>query len=180
MKRDASRPFVRQYLPYLLAQAAERTTLPLHRVLKQQGIRESEWRVLATLFDAGDGMGVSELARHVLVPQSTLSRRLDRMMVSSFDPAVLLQLHHRIPPALARHQGQLGVDGGRLGRGPARRRRHPRGPRLRGLRIRSVHRPVAGVRGSRLPGLPDDPRRQHFAPERGFRKSDAGRARKVR
>lgn len=79
MNRDASRPFVRQYLPYLLAQAAERTTLPLHRLLKQQGIRESEWRVLATLFDAKGGMGVSELARHELVPQSTLSRRLDRM-----------------------------------------------------------------------------------------------------
>lgn len=73
------RPFVRRYLPYLLAQAAERTSLPLHRDLKERGIRESEWRVLATLFDAEAGMGVSELARHVLVPQSTLSRRLDRM-----------------------------------------------------------------------------------------------------
>ena len=76
---QARGPFVGRYLPYLLAQAAERTTLPLHRILKQKGIRESEWRVLATLFDAEAGMGVSELARHVLVPQSTLSRRLDRM-----------------------------------------------------------------------------------------------------
>lgn len=72
-------PFVGHYLPYLLAQAAEHTTLPFHRMLKQKGVRESEWRVLATLFDTEAGMGVSELARHVLVPQSTLSRRLDRM-----------------------------------------------------------------------------------------------------
>lgn len=78
--RGGTNPFVARYLPYLLAQAAERLTLPLHGILKARGFRESEWRVLATLFDADAGMGVSELADHVLVPQSTLSRRLDRMV----------------------------------------------------------------------------------------------------
>ncbi len=71
--------FVKSYLPYLLAQAAERTSLPFHKILKNMGIKESEWRVLGTLYDAADGMGVTQLSRHVLVPQPTLSRRLDHM-----------------------------------------------------------------------------------------------------
>lgn len=71
--------FVENYLPYLLAQAAEKTSLPFHRTLKQQAIKESEWRVLSTLYDAEQGMSISRLAGHVLVPQSTLSRRLDGM-----------------------------------------------------------------------------------------------------
>ncbi len=76
---DEPSRFVETYLPYLLAQAAQRTSLPFHKILKSMGIKESEWRVLGTLYDAANGMGVTQLSRHVLVPQPTLSRRLDHM-----------------------------------------------------------------------------------------------------
>lgn len=71
-------PFFRSYMPYLLAQAAHHLSMPFHRELKARGIREMEWRVLATLYGSG-GKSVNEIAEEVLVPQSTLSRRLARM-----------------------------------------------------------------------------------------------------
>lgn len=70
--------FFRTYLPYLLAQAAHRTSGTFHRELKRHGVRELDWRVLATLL-GGRGKSVNDLAVEVLAPQSTLSRRLDSM-----------------------------------------------------------------------------------------------------
>lgn len=70
--------FIDGYLPYLLIQAAFRMSAGFHKVLKRAGVRESEWRVLATLSGSA-GMRMSELVRHVLIKQSTLSRTIDRM-----------------------------------------------------------------------------------------------------
>jgi len=75
--------FVDSYLPYLLIQAAFRMSARFHDVLKQAKVRESEWRVLATLSD-GEGMRMGELERHVLISQSTLSRTIGRMEAKSF------------------------------------------------------------------------------------------------
>lgn len=74
----SNEPFFRSYMPYLLAQAAHHLSMPFHRELKARGIREMEWRVLATLYGSG-GKSVNEIAGEVLVPQSTLSRRLAKM-----------------------------------------------------------------------------------------------------
>jgi DNA-binding MarR family transcriptional regulator len=70
--------FVDSYLPYLLMQAAFRMSARFHDVLKQAKVRESEWRVLATL-SGHEGMRMGELERHVLLVQSTLSRTIGRM-----------------------------------------------------------------------------------------------------
>ncbi len=75
---DQRARFVDNYLPYLLMQAAYRMGAGFHRILKDAGVRESEWRVLASLSHS-DGMRMSELERHVLIEQSTLSRTIGRM-----------------------------------------------------------------------------------------------------
>ena len=72
------RRFVDSYLPYLLMQAANRMSLTFHTALKKLGVRESEWRVLATLSHSS-GMRLSELERHVAILQSTLSRTISRL-----------------------------------------------------------------------------------------------------
>ncbi len=78
MVERTGRPFVDTYVPYLLAQAAERTSSRFHLELKKGGVRETEWRVLATLADSPP-MSLGTLERHVLAPQSTLSRTVDRL-----------------------------------------------------------------------------------------------------
>lgn len=70
--------FVDSYLPYLLMQAASRMSLTFQEALKSRGVRESEWRVLATLSNSS-GMRLGEVERHVLIVQSTLSRTIDRL-----------------------------------------------------------------------------------------------------
>jgi len=71
--------FVDTYLPYLLAQAAHRMSYRFHKELKRLGVRESEWRVLASLIGS-DGMTLTTLEHYVLAPQSTLSRTADRLV----------------------------------------------------------------------------------------------------
>ncbi|MGI9371512.1 MAG: MarR family winged helix-turn-helix transcriptional regulator [Hyphomicrobiales bacterium] len=80
---DQRARFIDNYLPYLLMQAAYRMGAGFHAVLKHAGVRESEWRVLATLSQSS-GMRISELESHVLVEQSTLSRTIGRMVQKSF------------------------------------------------------------------------------------------------
>ena len=74
--------FIDGYLPYLLIQAAFRMSAGFHKVLKGEGVREREWRVLATL-SGSVGMRMSELVGHVLISQPTLSRTIDRMVAKS-------------------------------------------------------------------------------------------------
>ncbi|MDJ0951772.1 MAG: flavin reductase [Alphaproteobacteria bacterium] len=72
------RPFVDDYLLYLLARASHQVSARFHARLAELGVSVPEWRVLATLSDS-DGMTVSELAKIVLFKQPTLTRILDRM-----------------------------------------------------------------------------------------------------
>ncbi|MBA2541081.1 MAG: glycerophosphodiester phosphodiesterase [Deltaproteobacteria bacterium] len=71
------------------------------------------------------------------------SRRLDRMMVSSFDPVVLLQLHHRIPEiALAYifHQDQtLVARTGLVGRAIGASLVHPQHTLCTAKRVKTWH-----------------------------------------
>jgi DNA-binding MarR family transcriptional regulator len=76
---DETKRFVDGYLPYLLAQAAQKMSYRFHVELKKDGIRETEWRVLSTLYGAAP-MTLGTLETHVLAPQSTLSRTVDRLV----------------------------------------------------------------------------------------------------
>jgi glycerophosphoryl diester phosphodiesterase len=71
------------------------------------------------------------------------SRRLDRMMVSSFDPVVLLQLHHRVPEiALAYifHQDQsLPARTGWIGRAIGASLVHPQNTLCTPERVKAWH-----------------------------------------
>lgn len=74
----SKRSFYQSYLPYLLAQAAHRQSIRFHRELKQRGIRELDWRILATL-SGSSPRTVNDLAAETIVPQPTMSRRLSQM-----------------------------------------------------------------------------------------------------
>lgn len=74
----AGRPFVRDYLSYLLAQASYAVYKEFDAQVRAAGLSSTEWRVLATLSD-GDGLTVGELAREVLAQQPTLTKLVDRM-----------------------------------------------------------------------------------------------------
>lgn len=73
------RPFVEDYLPALLGQAAQRIQGEFHRVVRAHGFAVSEWRVLATLAD-GTAMTTGQLAQVSLTKGPTATRLLDRMV----------------------------------------------------------------------------------------------------
>lgn len=76
---QADRPFVDDYLPALLGQAAQRVQGEFHRVVRAQGFAISEWRVLATLAD-GQAISTGQLAQVSLTKGPTATRLLDRMV----------------------------------------------------------------------------------------------------
>ena len=79
--RNGRRPkgqFTDDYLLYLLALASHQASGEFHAQLKGLGVPVRTWRVLGALSDV-DGMTVSELARHVLTNQPTLTKIVDRM-----------------------------------------------------------------------------------------------------
>jgi DNA-binding MarR family transcriptional regulator len=84
MKRTAAnapaeaQPFVDDYLPALLGQAAQLIQGEFHRVVREHGFMVSEWRVLATLAD-GVEMTTGRLAEVSLTKGPTATRLLDRM-----------------------------------------------------------------------------------------------------
>ena len=84
MKRSAAtppaedQPFVDDYLPALLGQAAQLIQGEFHRVVREHGFMVSEWRVLATLAD-GEEMTTGRLAEVSLIKGPTATRLLDRM-----------------------------------------------------------------------------------------------------
>jgi len=84
MKRSAAnppaedQPFVDDYLPALLGQAAQLIQGEFHRVVCEHGFMVSEWRVLATLAD-GEEMTTGRLAEVSLIKGPTATRLLDRM-----------------------------------------------------------------------------------------------------
>ena len=84
MKRTApdaptlDQPFVDDYLPALLGQAAQLIQGEFHRVVREHGFMVSEWRVLATLADGAE-MTTGRLAEVSLTKGPNATRLLDRM-----------------------------------------------------------------------------------------------------
>jgi len=72
-------PFVDDYLPALLGQAAQLIQGEFHRVVREHGFSVSEWRVLATLAD-GRTLTTGRLAEVSLTKGPTVTRLLDRMV----------------------------------------------------------------------------------------------------
>ncbi|HEV7368532.1 MAG TPA: MarR family winged helix-turn-helix transcriptional regulator [Arenibaculum sp.] len=70
--------FVFDYLAYLLAAASHGMSAEFHAVIRAQGLRVPEWRVLACLASR-DGLMVSELARITLYDQPRLTKTLNHM-----------------------------------------------------------------------------------------------------
>ena len=69
--------FARHYLGYLLARCSYEVSAAFHAKLKDAGVSVLTWRTLSSIRDRPDT--VNELAKKVLVTQSTLSKALDRM-----------------------------------------------------------------------------------------------------
>lgn len=69
--------FTNNYLGYLLARCSYEVSAQFHQKLKEEGVPVITWRVLSSIREDADT--VNELAKKVLVNQSTLSKALDRM-----------------------------------------------------------------------------------------------------
>lgn len=75
--------FVDSYLPALLAQASHLISTEFHRIVNENGLGVSEWRVLATLAGS-DALSSGRLEQIAMIKQSTLSRLLDRMQAAGY------------------------------------------------------------------------------------------------
>lgn len=75
---DDAKPFVEDYLLYLLAASSHALSRKFHALVKEQGTKVNEWRVLACLVDR-PGLMLTELAALVLFEQSHLTKTIDRM-----------------------------------------------------------------------------------------------------
>lgn len=82
MTTDKQLRFVENYLAYLLAKSSHLISDGFHRVLRQQGISISVWRILAVLHDGPCSVG--GLAEKVLINQPTMSKTLDKMEEEGF------------------------------------------------------------------------------------------------
>ena len=69
--------FTNNYLGYLLARCSYEVSAQFHQKLKEEGVPVITWRVLSSIRNKADT--VNQLAKKVLVNQSTLSKALDRM-----------------------------------------------------------------------------------------------------
>jgi DNA-binding MarR family transcriptional regulator len=67
-----------RFAPYLLNRLVAAMNRRLARALQAQGLSQRLWRVLAVLA-AGDRRSLRALEAETIVPQSTLSRLIDRM-----------------------------------------------------------------------------------------------------
>ena len=78
VRKPRRKPFVDDYLSYLLARASQLVSSQFHRRVEENGLTVPVWRVLATL-SGDDGLPVSKLAEIVLEKQPTLTKIIDRM-----------------------------------------------------------------------------------------------------
>ena len=69
--------FSENYLGYLLARSSYEVSALFHHKLKSEGVHVITWRVLASI--RRQSRTVNDLAKRVLVNQSTLSKALERM-----------------------------------------------------------------------------------------------------
>jgi 4-hydroxyphenylacetate 3-hydroxylase, reductase component len=77
-EQEQGAAFYEDYLPYLLARAADGSTGYFHSRLKHFGLNMLSWRVLACLSD-GLAWTVNDLSRVSLAKQPTVSKLLDRL-----------------------------------------------------------------------------------------------------
>ncbi len=73
-----ARPFLPNYLLFLLATTSAAASAEFHEIVRERGLRVPEWRVLACLHDE-DGQMVTRLAALALMEQSHLTRVIDQM-----------------------------------------------------------------------------------------------------
>lgn len=79
MAKSTDRPFVENYLAFLLAKTSHSISRGFHKQLKEKGISVSTWRILGALNDQERRVG--ELADIVLLNQPTLSKTLDKLVL---------------------------------------------------------------------------------------------------
>lgn len=72
------KPFVDDYLSYLLARSSKLVSEQFHATVKASGLNVNYWRILASLSD-GDGLSLNQLNERVLFNQPTLSKLVARM-----------------------------------------------------------------------------------------------------
>ena len=75
---QTSEAFVSSYLLYLLAASSDAASVQFHGIVRDNGIRVPEWRVIACLYDQ-NGLMTTKLAEYALMEQSRLTRILDQM-----------------------------------------------------------------------------------------------------
>lgn len=78
VRKPRRKPFVDDYLSYLLARASAAVAGQFHHQVEANGLTVPVWRVLATL-SGDDGLPISKLAEIVLEKQPTLTKIIDRM-----------------------------------------------------------------------------------------------------
>jgi DNA-binding MarR family transcriptional regulator len=83
VRKPRRKPFVDDYLSYLLARASLVVSSQFHRRVEENGLTVPVWRVLATL-SGDDGLSVSRLAEIVLEKQPTVTKIIDRMEAEGF------------------------------------------------------------------------------------------------
>ena len=75
---QTSEAFVSSYLLYLLAASSDAASAQFHGIVRDNGIRVPEWRVIACLYDQ-NGLMTTKWAEYALMEQSRLTRILDQM-----------------------------------------------------------------------------------------------------
>ena len=75
---SGSGEFLPGYLLFLMASVSAAASEEFHAVVRQNGLRVPEWRVLACLHDR-DGMMITRLADFCLCEQSRMTRIIDQM-----------------------------------------------------------------------------------------------------
>lgn len=80
MSDHDNHPFIDDYLPALLAQASHLISDEFHKTVRKNGVSVTEWRVLATLYGAGE-ISIGSLADMATTKQPTVTRLLDRLEV---------------------------------------------------------------------------------------------------
>ena len=78
MIQNPDDPFVDTYLLYLLAAASRAASAEFHAIVRAEGLRVPEWRVLACLHDH-DGLMITHMVDIAFVEQSNLTKIVDQM-----------------------------------------------------------------------------------------------------
>ena len=75
------KPFLINYLPYLMFRTHSLMTTRLYEAIKQQGYTRVEWRILSTLRDNEhkQGMTINQLVNATQLPQPTVSRWITKL-----------------------------------------------------------------------------------------------------